>query len=84
MVCTVPVIYKEENLLKQIWVQSDSKLRRYLNLKNIDDVIPLLPEVPLPTATLENFEWFGQELTELWIDKSNNKDRVCIFIDIDS
>ena len=38
-------------------------------LKDIDDVIPMQPEVPFLTTTVEKFKWFGQELTELWKEK---------------
>ena len=46
-------------------------------------VIPMQPEVPFSTTTIENLKWFGHELTELWIDKSNNKERICIYLAID-
>ena len=44
--------------------------------KDIDDVSYLQPEVPLTTTTVEHLKWFGQELTDLWIDKSNNRENM--------
>ena len=51
--------------------------------KNIDDVIPLQTEVLFSTTTLENLKWFGKQLRELWIDKSNDYERICIYLAID-
>ena len=31
------------------------------------------PEVPFSTTTVKNLKWFGQELTELYKEKSNDK-----------
>ena len=33
------------------------------------------PEVCLSTTTFEIVKWFGQELTELWMDKPKDKER---------
>ena len=41
------------------------------------------PEVPFSTTTVENLKWFGQELTELWKDKSNDKEKIFIYFAID-
>ena len=41
------------------------------------------PEVPFSTTTVKNLKWFGQELTELWKEKSNDKGRILIFLAID-
>ena len=41
--------------------------------KYIDDVILRQPEVRLSTTTFEMLKWFGQELTELWMDKPKEK-----------
>ena len=39
---------------------------------------------PNPTVINTNIsKWFGQELTELWIAKSNDKERICIYVAID-
>ena len=38
------------------------------------------PEVPFSTTTVENLKWFGQELTELWKDKSNDKEKIFIYL----
>ena len=45
--------------------------------KYIDDVIPTKPEVPFYTTTVKNKKWFDQELTELWMDIPNDKERIC-------
>ena len=34
------------------------------------------PEVRLSTTTFEIVKWFGQELTELWMDKPKDKERI--------
>ena len=41
------------------------------------------PEVPFSTTNVKNLKWFGQELTELWKEKSNDKGRMLIFLAID-
>ena len=41
------------------------------------------PEVPFSTTTVKNFEWFGRELMELWKEKSNEKERLFIYLAID-
>ena len=41
------------------------------------------PEVPFSTTSVKNLKWFGQELTELWKKKSNEKGRILIFLAID-
>ena len=41
------------------------------------------PEVPFSTTTVENLKWFGQELRELWKDKSNGKEKIFINFAID-
>ena len=33
------------------------------------DVIPMKPEVPFSTTTVENLKWFGHELTNQTIKK---------------
>ena len=33
-------------------------------------------EVRLSTTTFEIVKWFGQELTELWMDKPKDKERI--------
>ena len=45
-------------------------------LKYIDDVILRQPEVRVSTTAVENLKWLGQELTELWMDKPNDKERI--------
>ena len=55
----------------------------YMSIEKYYSVIPMQPEVPFSTTTVENLKWFGQELTEFWIDKSNNKERICIYLAID-
>ena len=40
------------------------------------------PEVPFSTTTVKKLKWFGQELTELWKEKSNDKGRIFIFLAI--
>ena len=42
--------------------------------QDIENVIPMQPEVPFSTTTVDNLEWFVQELTEMWKDKSNDKE----------
>ena len=54
-----------------------------MSIEKYYSVIPMQPEVPFSTTTVENWKWFGHELTELWIDKSNNKERICIYLAID-
>ena len=41
------------------------------------------PEVFFSTTTVKNLKWFGQELTELWKEKSNDKERLFIYLAID-
>ena len=41
------------------------------------------PEVPFSTTNVKNLKWFGQELTELWKEKSNDKGRILILLAID-
>ena len=43
----------------------------------------MLSEVPFSTTTVKNLKLFGQELTELWKEKSNNKERIFILLAID-
>ena len=52
-------------------------------MKDIDDVIPVQPEVPFSTTAVENLKWFDQKLTELWKEKSNEKKRIFIYLAID-
>ena len=40
-------------------------------------------EVPFLTTTVEKLKWFGQELTKLWNEKPNVKERVIIYLVID-
>ena len=40
------------------------------------------PEVPFSKTTDKKLKWFGQELTELWKEKSNDKGRIFIFLAI--
>ena len=58
-------------LLQQIWAKSE-----ICQFKNIDHVIPMQPEVTFLTNTVDNLKLFGQELTELWIYESNDKERI--------
>ena len=44
--------------------------------KYIDDVILREPEVRLSTTTFEMLKWFSQELTEFWMDKPKDKERI--------
>ena len=44
--------------------------------KDIDDVKLRQTEVPLSTTTVKNLKWLGQELTEKWMDKLNDKERI--------
>ena len=46
-------------------------------------MIPLQPVVPFSTTTVEKSKWFGQELTELWKEKSHEKERIFIYFAID-
>ena len=41
------------------------------------------PEVPFSTTTVKNLKWFGQELTELWNEKSNDEERIFIYLAFD-
>ena len=41
------------------------------------------PEVPFSTTTVKILKWFGQELMEVWKEKSNNKERIFIYLAID-
>ena len=54
-----------------------------MSIEKYYSVIPMQPEVPFSTTTVENLKWFGHELTGLWIDKSSNKERICIYLAID-
>ena len=47
--------------------------------KYIDDVILRQPEVRLSTTTFGILKWFDQELTELWMDKPKDKERIYIY-----
>ena len=47
-----------------------------MSIEKYYSVIPMQPEVSFSTTTVENLKWFGHELTELWNDKSNNKERI--------
>ena len=38
------------------------------------------PEVPFLTTTVEKLKWFGQESTELWKEKSNEKETIFIYL----
>ena len=40
------------------------------------------PEVSFLTTTVDNLKLFGQELTELWIYKSNDKERIWVYLAI--
>ena len=51
--------------------------------KYIDHQIPCQPEVPFLNDHSENLKWLSQEFVELWIDKSNNKKRICINLSIE-
>ena len=53
-------------------------IKEICKFKDVDDVIPMQPEVPFSTTAVKNLKWFGQELTELWKKKSNDKERVFI------
>ena len=70
-------------LLKLFWVQSVDRMKEICKFKDIDDVIPMQPEVPFSTTTVKDLKWFGRELTELWKEKSNDKGRIFIFLAID-
>ena len=41
------------------------------------------PEVPFSTTAVEKLKWFDQKLTELWKEKSNEKERIFIYLAID-
>ena len=41
--------------------------------KDIDDVIPMQPEVSFLTTSVEKLKWFGQELTKLWKKNQTKK-----------
>ena len=41
------------------------------------------PEVPFSTTTVKNLNRFGQELTELFKEKSNDIERLFIYLAID-
>ena len=41
------------------------------------------PEVPFSRTIIKNLKWFGRELTELWKEKSNDKERLFIDLAID-
>ena len=47
--------------------------------KYIDDVILRQPEVRLSTTTFEIMKWFGPELTEFWMDKPKDKERMYMY-----
>ena len=40
-------------------------------------------EVPFSTTTFKKMKWFGKELTELWKENSNDKERIFIYLAID-
>ena len=54
-----------------------------LQFKYIDDVIPPKPEVSFSTTIVGNFKWRDQECEQLWMDKSNDKERIFIDLAID-
>ena len=51
--------------------------------KDIDDVIPMQPEVSFSTTAVEKLKWLYKNLTELWKEKSNKKERIFIYLAID-
>ena len=59
------------------------EIKEIYKFKYVDDVIPMQPEVPFSTTTVKNLKWFGRELTELWKEKSNDKERWFIYLAID-
>ena len=59
------------------------EIKEICKINDIDDVIPMQPEVPFSTTTVKNLKWFGQELTEWWKEKSNDKGGIFIFLAID-
>ena len=63
---------------------SETLIKEIRKFKDVDDVIPMQPEVPFSTNTVKNLKWFGKELTELWKEKSNDKERIFIYLAIDS
>ena len=71
-----------------IFAKTDLSLIRYeikeiCKFKYVDDVIPKQPEVPFSITTVKHLKWFGQELTEWWKEKSNDKERIFIYLAID-
>ena len=50
----------------------------YMAIIHIDDVILRWTEIPLSATTVESLKWFGQKVTELWMDNPNYKERVCM------
>ena len=59
------------------------QIKEKCKLKDVDDVIPMQPEVPFSTTTVKILKWFGKELTELWKENSNDKKRLFIYLAID-
>ena len=59
------------------------EIKEICKFKYVDDVIPMQPEVPFSTTTVKNLKWFGRELTQLWKEKSNDKERLFIYLAID-
>ena len=59
------------------------QIKEKWKFKDVDDVIPMQPEVPFSTTTVKKLKWFGKELTELWKENSNDKERIFIYLAID-
>ena len=59
------------------------EIKEICKFKYVDDVIPMQPGVPFSTTTVKNFKWFGKELTDLSKEKSNDKERIFIYLAID-
>ena len=59
------------------------EIKEICKFKDVHDVIPMQQEVPFSTTTVKNLKWFVQELTELWKEKSNDKERIFIYLAID-
>ena len=59
------------------------EIKEICKFKDVHDVIPMQPEVPFSTTTVKNLKWFGQELTQFWKEKSNDIERIFIYLSID-
>ena len=67
-----------DDYLDDNYVNSDDDGRDYHVLDDND-----VPIENFVTTTVKKLKWFGQELTKLWKEKSNEKERIFIYLAID-